>query len=1404
MMGIEKMKIFDAKAYKEKVQKSTCIKDCEKIEIPENWEGKKYIFISYSHENYKQVYCDLADMYANGIVFWYDKGLTPGESWKKEVENKINHPNCVGVLFYPSIDFFLSENVYTEIKCANKRFEKNTFLSVNLAKEKPEELLFNILNPDIVSKAEVDSSKIKDRFGQLLEMVREDGVFGDEITYLDYSSMNHTRDLIAAIEKRFDVKHDEIANPSKIDLLFSVLDNISSLKIKNYSKQHSGDYKNCRITRASFISLCKEICNEDLDTILSSDYSVEELNQIISVSQNPILREFMVRGLSFIDSYGFVCIKGVDYSDNQEDVDYFKALEYLFSSYQKQEELHNNYSSVKKREINLSISEYVNAMAHNHLFKTTEQKLLLQSIVEQLIATHNHYCNYMYAILFDKNTKKVPALLNDDIVFDLVGRYFDDIYQTNHDSVMFINNLIGFLDLLDESRKVSALRDLVFFHHGYSFQLIKKLIDSTSGTELGVVRNWLRDTVFSIAKNTDGENVDDNYATLTAFLCMFSRGSYNKVCYGSDALYNKEFYGIIKYALKSFAGLIKRYPERCGDLSTAIYRAIVTLFITNNERAEQIFMGIDINKDCFSEARQLRDLYELVVNGVVSDYSNLIDSKNAFVDFFDVGDDDISEQQFFKYVEEKLLSIKENPFLSKSNVTENPFLLQSFLVLQKMLHEERFKDQYFDVKLLCDKLVFWMIESVEQVPNPTYIRIIVETKFCFDCRNTTDLKKLKNKLYRKLLQQQKFDSLPLEKLEALWSHFYGEIKRDKTSELATSYRKCIKYCLTIKKNIFVARFLYNSLQICDADIKEQIYNYLKDITLASITSLNYQFIRVVVDSIRKNKFQDNAFIYKLLELVPEMNQLSDADKYKLFGDIASLIKYCVIIDSIVNEGENSRWYKTISLLLTIKNITWERVNIFGVCSKLLTPENYKEIDYDLRIKLIHYAKNLPEYRTLIAHLIEALINDGTFISMSTVEKTALFLHASDYLDIFEDKYRALKGFSDKIIYDLSYGVLTHRDIQRKYGVKTETLTYHLLNNYKYNPEAVAVICAKSISQIYGQIIYTISNAETFDLHNLKLANDRSNSFKEKISNPCIRNTALFFCNKMYSLLNLPVSASAKKYFNDLYQTIIEVKKENWPLWFNIETSQIDIIEEDEIKEDVVVQIKDYITSNKEVSLQHEKEVQEALALWRQEDNISLPLYPVSPYLIHILESQKNNDYKKLYPSSYVVSYKDGNNYRAISGADTIKLCQEIGMYDIVPTEIVTNLVKFGKCHITNKVSEPDEKIDVETLVKMFDEIYEKIMKTVPRDCIKQKDKKIWFRVGDSLSKFNSKSVLENNISYYIQEFNNFLTFYFCYIKRYDSSTGKARTIIKDYVLPPYVDYYNNLKDMINNFEGKLV
>lgn len=148
-----------------------------------------YIFISYSHRDFQQVYHDLAFFCYNSekrVRFWYDEGLPAGDDWAAAVSENLKRPNCIGTIFYLSENFLRSAAVRQEIELVQSLGKP--YLTVALEE--------NRFSAEDILKNEADK--------ELLSYVRD--VFPNHITSLPYTS--EYEDIlyrINKIEERFSV-----------------------------------------------------------------------------------------------------------------------------------------------------------------------------------------------------------------------------------------------------------------------------------------------------------------------------------------------------------------------------------------------------------------------------------------------------------------------------------------------------------------------------------------------------------------------------------------------------------------------------------------------------------------------------------------------------------------------------------------------------------------------------------------------------------------------------------------------------------------------------------------------------------------------------------------------------------------------------------------------------------------------------------------------------------------------------------------------------------------------------------------------------------------------------------------------------------------------------------------------
>lgn len=198
------MEKFNIDEYKKLLADSESIQTCPKVPLPQIDENQNFIFISYSHKDYKKVYSDLADMYNAGVRFWYDKGLSAGKKWNDEVQEKLLNVNCVGVIFFMSKNLFLSQSAIREIElvcnlAAGKEDNTNNvinYFSVNLTDKLPIQIL---------------SETMQDTSANALDMNMVSilcNAFPDNATYLYHGAADHSSELILQIQNQFGVISD--------------------------------------------------------------------------------------------------------------------------------------------------------------------------------------------------------------------------------------------------------------------------------------------------------------------------------------------------------------------------------------------------------------------------------------------------------------------------------------------------------------------------------------------------------------------------------------------------------------------------------------------------------------------------------------------------------------------------------------------------------------------------------------------------------------------------------------------------------------------------------------------------------------------------------------------------------------------------------------------------------------------------------------------------------------------------------------------------------------------------------------------------------------------------------------------------------------------------------------------
>lgn len=117
----------------------------------------RYLFVSYSHKDKKEVYSTLDMIYQEGINYWYDVELDPGDKWNQRVKKVLGDNNCIGALVFLSFNSISSDAVNKEIDLMlNLQKQKNfRIVFVIIGYNKPKDLYYAV-EEETVSKEIVD------------------------------------------------------------------------------------------------------------------------------------------------------------------------------------------------------------------------------------------------------------------------------------------------------------------------------------------------------------------------------------------------------------------------------------------------------------------------------------------------------------------------------------------------------------------------------------------------------------------------------------------------------------------------------------------------------------------------------------------------------------------------------------------------------------------------------------------------------------------------------------------------------------------------------------------------------------------------------------------------------------------------------------------------------------------------------------------------------------------------------------------------------------------------------------------------------------------------------------------------------------------------------------------------
>ena len=617
-----------------------------------------------------------------------------------------------------------------------------------------------------------------------------------------------------------------------------------------------------------------------------------------------------------------------------------------------------------------------------------------------------------------------------------------------------------------------------------------------------------------------------------------------------------------------------------------------------------------------------------------------------------------------------------------------------------------------------------------------------------------------------------FNLIPSAIIEQVWHPFKCLLASGEDPQLKDIFNQCIDYWLNFENNCSVATFILKGIPFCSAENKVRIIKYAHSLLQHSLSQLHYSQIKLAINTIEKEvDTLSTELAYHVVTDLYTTNLLL-TDKLKVLGIVIDKIGYAFITNSLVEQGKNSQYYETFyQLIQSVKGYSWERVYLFQICNWILSRDVFLCAPEEIQLLVLHYTKNKREYRDSFYMLLEGLKQERAFSLLDTKVKTALLLHADDYIDMFEKQYAEYNRFLEDTLQDLCSNNLSHAQIKKLYGLRTDTLIYHIIKIYKAYPEKTAKLCVIGLCKLYKQLIsYNIEDA--FQSYAVKLINDRIEIFSVYVANPCIRNISIFFCDRIFAYFNQSSNANKlKSLFYKLYQTVIVLKRHSWPEWFDISQEEFTITRSDTIFDNVIVAVADFAV---------------------REDTLFDMLPDSSKECIDVANWRSKSCADPFVPSLPIVAYKQQEKYIVLSGYDYVKACTCSVIGDVMPEKVEIILVNTGSVEQISFLQPTRQVHTIDEVINLFGNLYTLIDSKLPNDC-KGGRNGLKILPGPSLKRLRN---LDVNIA--VKKLDAFVVFYNGYVSTTKGSPTPNGNVtkLKQYAPEAYLDYYEEVVRLI--------
>lgn len=416
-------------------------------------------------------------------------------------------------------------------------------------------------------------------------------------------------------------------------------------------------------------------------------------------------------------------------SKNLTTQNYRHALDIILTSYNNLPiEFHNNYSSLLKKEINITVSLLVLSAAYKNLFCSTEDsRSELLTICDNLISTHNHHNSFLYS-LFERNrtldnqegnylfrefsSESLECLK----AVDLLKKFFYDNWVTEQKPSYVGNKFL----LWANDKKV--VYDIINSGYCYDYKILSGYAKHFN--DLFSLRQIVRTRIFKTVNfwNSNEESISYRNHVLS-FVQMASTSNIGLLLYAKDdPKYNSEAKIFLKFIIEN----LDKFPKNKWKM---VEHGVCKLLPSINgydpkkkhKESKQLLSEVDVDwsKSCFEKL----SFYNKTLNGEEL-RPTLVDESLDFVKSFN--NFSKQEKSDSKYLKKACGCLKS--LFNNNSIVFDDDLKKSVIEIITILLNSNIPKAYETVLATCKRLYIFP-ESLAKMINTYAITFLCECDY---------------------------------------------------------------------------------------------------------------------------------------------------------------------------------------------------------------------------------------------------------------------------------------------------------------------------------------------------------------------------------------------------------------------------------------------------------------------------------------------------------------------------------------------------------------------------------------------------------------------------------------------------------------------------------------------------